>query len=416
MALWLRMRVRDDSGISLVEIMVSIVILGIALTAFAGTITSVLGNITQDEQFVRGNQVAADLVEESRAQAWDCIGLDSTAPGWTTTGAQGPMVEMDSGCTAQEVNLPEHAVTIDVQDYDVTREVAWVDDSAVPGATNYKRITVTLDWSVRGRDYTAGQESVRVPTPDEVPVASLSGTPTPTPTPTPTSCAGQIQSMTITPSSVAITPSGLTDEAIVVVATTCAGTTGVTLGGETAADSLSTRSMVATPAGSTTRWELSFPRGTPNFDEGVKTWRASASGNTVTQQITFYQQTTLPPVVITAVTPTPGNAWCVFDNGGSKDALRETVTLAVAVTGLTDGSSGTVSVRWTTAAGSTTASFNSTTGTWRATIPSTARFTGTTTTVYVTATRTVDNAQAAESATTVTINRVKSNVVACPAR
>lgn len=419
MATHWRSRLRDDDGISLVEIMVSIVILGIALTAFAGTITQALATITGDEQFVRGNQAAADLVEESRAQAWECIGLDDSAPGWTTTGANGPMVAMDTGCTAQPVNLPSHTVTVDGQAYDVTREVVWVDDAGVPGTENHKRITVTLDWTVRDRVYTATQESLRVPTPDEVAVVPL-GSPSPSPSPTPpptTACSGRILSMTISPANVAITPYGLTAEAISVVVETCPGTSGVTLAGVTSADQLTTRPMVANPTGSDTRWVVNLPKGTPNFIEGTKNWRALAQGSvpeaerTATRQIRFFRDNNLPAVIIVSSTVSP--SFCVNNNG---DLLRSS-TVTIVVENITQQSDGRVDIGFKKNE-AIPATFVSSDGvsrsTWRVTLNAPYRVGKNNVTMYVNAERLVDNARAAESQTNPSIAE-RSEASACPA-
>ncbi len=408
---------RDDDGISLVEIMVSIVILGVALTAFAGTITKALATITQDEQFVRGNQLAADLVEEVRAQPWYCVGLDATKPGWSATAPGGqPMARMENPapagqapCVSGSPHLGTATRMIDQQSYAVQREIVWIDDPAIPGTQDHKRVTVQLDWTVRGRAYSATQESLRTPSQLEVPVTGAAAPPPAT------NCSGQITAMSITPGSVAITASGLTDEAVVVVVETCSGTTGVTLRGAVATDQLSTRSMVAAPAGSTTRWELSFPRGTPNFTAGTKNWIALGSGTAplmdreVTRQIVFYNQAALPPVQILTVDGTP--QLCVESNG----RLRRPTTLTITVQGITSDA-GVVTARPDkgTAITAVFATATSTGSTWTLTIATGVDVgTNNKATIFVNATRNADNAKAAEVQPNLSVTSPNSNT-ACP--
>jgi Tfp pilus assembly protein PilV len=416
----IRERLHAEEGISLVEIMVSIVILGIALTAFAGTITSALGTIARDEQYVRANQVAADLVEEIRAQPWRCMGLDTTKPGWSSTGTGGatmvplPTTAPPAGqpaCTSGDAHAGTSVESVDGQQYAVRRQVVWVDDPAMAGAENHKRVVVTLDWTVRGRPYQTTQESLRVPRPtaDEVPVGNA-------PPPPPASCAGQVTGMSITPATVAITPSGLTDEAIVVVVETCAGTTGVTLAGMAAADDLSPRSMVASPTGSTTRWQLSFPVGTPNFSAGTKNWRATATGaaatagtNTAIRQITFYQQAALPPVRIVSVAFAP--SLCMSNQG----ILYRASTATITVEGIVNAqASVTLRPGPGTAQSAAFQAATATQSTWVLTLATGTDVGQNSVNIAVNAVRTADNQRAAEVQPDPTFTR-SNNAGSCPA-
>lgn len=386
--LWRRLRA-DDYGISLVEVLVSIVILGIALAAFAGTITSALATITSDEQVVRGNQLAADLVEDVRSLPWACIGFAATdsdyVPGPATV-----TVDTASGCTgAPPPRMTADTRTVDGQPYRVTRTIDWVDVADVPGTQNHKIITVSLDWTVRGNAYTTSTSSIRIPTTQEVPLDAVDTTCTP----------GSIARLSVTPTIVEIATSGQTNETISVVVDTCSPSSTVRLDAVTVGD------FLLTPINAEkTSWRIAMAVGTPNFQPGTLDWVVTATSTTsavpvtATQTMTFFYANTLPPLDVTAITPTA--ILCVNENGTDQQRLRNAVSVTITLEGMTAVSQGTVTLGWTSVNNTTPATLQSATATgstWRATIPVGTRFTDASTTLSAIAIRAADNASASET-------------------
>lgn len=384
--LWRRLRA-DDDGISLVEVMVSIVILGIALAAFAGTITSALATITSDEQVVRGNQLAADLVEEVRSLPWDCIGFQTTDSGYVA----GPQTaEVDGTCSGSTPpRMTADTRTVDGQAYRVTRSIDWVDVPDVAGTQNHKLITVSLDWTVRGNEYTTATSSIRVPTTREVPLDAVVETCTP----------GSITRLSVSPTIVEIATSGQTNERISVVVDTCSRSSTVVLDAVTVGGF----SLAATNP-ERTSWQVALAVGTPNFRPGTLDWVVTATSTTsavpvtATQKMTFFLASELSPLDVTAIIP--GAIFCVDSNGNDQERLRVDVPVTITVEGLTATSQGTVTLGWTSVNNTRPATFQSATATgstWRATIPAGTRFTGTSTTLSAIAIRAADNGSATET-------------------
>jgi Tfp pilus assembly protein PilV len=397
----------DDDGISLVEVLVGIVILGIALAAFAGTIISALAAITSDEQVVRGNQAAADTVEEVRSLPWECIGFAPGDPGYVATPTS---VEITADCSGPaRTNRPPatDTMTVDGQDYQVTRSITWVDAAGVAGTRNHKRVDVTLDWTVRGNAYSTSTSSIRVPTTAEVPVNDTSVACTP----------GRITRLSITPTIVEIASSGQTNETISVVVDTCSASSTVRLNAVTVGD------FPLSPINAErTSWRIVLAQGTPNFAPGTLDWVVTATpadsstADTARQTMTFFRASELVPLDVTAITQ--GRSFCVDDNGPDRDRLRIAVPITITVQGMTASNQGTVTLGWTSVNDSRPATFVSSTttsSTWTTTVPVGTRFTATSTTLSAIAIRAADNADATETLVSASPSFVRINQnTACP--
>lgn len=117
---------RAQSGYTLIEILISIVILGVgllALNAMQGTFATGSG---QSRSFTRAAQVASQQMEELRSADYDASEVrDTNSTGPTHKG-------------------PE-SVSFKGQDVSVSWTVEEI-------ATNTKSITVTADWNYKGQD------------------------------------------------------------------------------------------------------------------------------------------------------------------------------------------------------------------------------------------------------------------------
>lgn len=151
-----------EGGISLIEMLVAILILGVALAAFAGSMISSVRAVAQDQRLIVANALATEVVEEIQGLRWDDAAFfedEAVAQLGGTTFEGEDLVLMDDTRTAgSSVPLPVETIVRDGYEYTVTRAITWVDDDAdgLGGADStgdtqdYKRITVTLEWSVGG--------------------------------------------------------------------------------------------------------------------------------------------------------------------------------------------------------------------------------------------------------------------------
>lgn len=342
----MRQRLRDDDGISLVEVMVGMSIIMIALAAFASTLSQSLLVVTSDEQLVRANQLAAEQIEAARSAEFDCqgdpscihasgeLGFYEDDPGWTAAAPSDgePMVSLGAtrpfdGSDPAPGPLPQEAIQRDGITYDVRREIVWVDDAATAGTEDYKEVRVGLQWTVRGTPYSTGTSSVRYDTPD--PIASCT--------------PGTIVDFDISPDFVLISSSGNNLDAIVVTVETCTRASVVKL----TPDPLSQMNMVEVPGSGGTRWEVrNINDGNVQFLPQTYEWRVEMTsvdgGDSRTRDVVFHQESTAILTLQTiAVTPT---TFCLR-RSGSDHFLSAPAQVAVHLTGARSGDQ--VTVRWT---------------------------------------------------------------------
>lgn len=126
---WVHRRLRSDEGISLVEMLVSILLLGLVLAALGNTLFTSMAAARQNEGLTQATAVANEQLERLQAMQWGQ--LDPASP---------PVI-------------PD--VTRDGTTYDVTTEVAWV------SAPQYKRYAVKLDWVENNKPHTIRVEGRR---------------------------------------------------------------------------------------------------------------------------------------------------------------------------------------------------------------------------------------------------------------
>ena len=387
----LRGRLAQDDGISLVEILVSIVIMGVALAAFAATAIQSLTVITRDEQLVRANQLASDELEGLRALQWEAVGFYTSDPGYTATASDGAAtVTLGSTRPAGAGGLlPTQTITRDGIDYTVDVEIVWLDDpnspappASDPDPKDYKELRATLSWSVQGREFEVHQRSTRRPTLDEVALDAI-----------PDCVPGEIVDFDVSPSTVLLDSTGDLDEAISVTVTTCSASSTVTLAPSPRASS----TLSEVPGSGGTEWTATFPRGTGGFAPGSYGWDVTAhsshgaANDTVTVQ--FVENSTEVLAVLSLdVTP----SLCVHRN---QHRLHQAVAMTATVTGADP--SDPVLFSWTADAGSGTAGTGTDVGnghlSYTSVMPVNTRLVDGNTTITVSVTRQSDGLTVTES-------------------
>ena len=387
----LRLHLAEDDGISLVEILVSIVILGVALAAFAATAIQSLTTITRDEQYVRANQLASDELEGLRALQWDAVGFYANDPGYTATAGDGAQTVTLGSSRPPGAGglLPTQTITRDGIAYTVDVEIVWLDDpnspappAVDPDPKDYKELRTTLTWSVQGRDFEVHQRSTRRPTTDEVGLDAV-----------PDCVPGEITSFAVSPSTVRLDATGGLDDAISVVVTTCSESTTVTLDPSPRAP----MSLTEVPGSDGKEWTTgAFTVGTNGFSLGAHTWGVSAhsSHGTATESTTVeFVEASTQTLAVLSLDITPG--LCVKNN----DRLHRPTTLRATVTGaqMTDQ----LVFSWTAEAGSISAGPGTDLGggqaSFVATMPTSAKLEEGNTTITVTLTRRSDGLVVTES-------------------
>ncbi|HVM13827.1 MAG TPA: prepilin-type N-terminal cleavage/methylation domain-containing protein [Egibacteraceae bacterium] len=151
-------RLDGDAGISLVEMLVALLILGVAMTAMTSSVYAALASSRGAQDQVNASQRITEVVEDLLGRP-----LSQIAP-----------------ATQDGVTTPAYPpVTLRSVTYSVATQVRWVDDpcngSAVPAAgaadprRDYLRMQVSVSWTVGGTPRSLDTTMLRTPTSAEQP-------------------------------------------------------------------------------------------------------------------------------------------------------------------------------------------------------------------------------------------------------
>lgn len=141
---------RDEDGMSLVEILVALLLLGLVLSAMVGSIISGLASVQRANGQLGANQLANERMETLRTRDFATVAPTGSLTTATTT---------------------EATVTRNNISYTVSWTTTWVDspcNNAVVSPRDFLRLRVRVVWRNRtGADKTLDVESFRAPTPED---------------------------------------------------------------------------------------------------------------------------------------------------------------------------------------------------------------------------------------------------------
>lgn len=160
---WVRHRLRDDEGISLVEVLVSIMLVGLILAALGSTLTTSMASARQSEGLTHANALANQEFERLQGLEWPKLGLSSAAANYTSTAVFGSLtLHTVSNGTAPNDGLvlpatvtPVQTVTRAGRVYTIRRAVVWRCNQAAETSPSgcpanqprYKQYRVQVDWT-----------------------------------------------------------------------------------------------------------------------------------------------------------------------------------------------------------------------------------------------------------------------------
>lgn len=189
----LRRRFADDeAGVSLVEMLVAILILGIVLGAMAQSLTGSLFSVQGQERQVQATGQLQQSMEQVHGVAWENAGLCETVAttyfgGTTYTHQPGTPDEVTEDlvilddthatCAGTPLIVPTQTVTRQGVDYTVETVVSWTDDpnddvsGTDPNSTqDLKHVLVTVTWDHRGEARSVVNETYLAPNALEQPI------------------------------------------------------------------------------------------------------------------------------------------------------------------------------------------------------------------------------------------------------
>jgi prepilin-type N-terminal cleavage/methylation domain-containing protein len=403
-------RFDDEQGLTLVEMMVAILLLGIILSAAASVIIVSLTSVQRDEYRVRATQLGQEELERLRALEWGCVAFDATDPDYVATFDGNRTVDLDPAECGNPAIAPDpspRVVTVDGIDYTVVSHVYWIDDpeddpaaGSDPDPRDYKEFHVEVSWTLRGTNYSYENTTTRVPTVQEVPLEAAS-----------VPAGFEITALQVDPLIVSTPAASGTQQPITVTVETSLKATLVTL--QVAPPSTyGTVSLNDISGGNGTKWQLTIPTGSQKFPVGDHDFVVAATSglgaDTATQRVAF-AETTVTNVTVNAPVLDPAAPICVATDGRTHRA----VTVTVDVDGVTTSDS--VQIGWTSKNGITAASASGTTATgarFTGKIPAGHQFQHATTTVTVQARRISSNSVASGSFVVSTVKH--ANASNCP--
>lgn len=184
---------RDEAGMTLVEVMVAMLILTVVFSALASVLTTALHSLHGNENRVKANAVANELLEQLHQIDWADVGFSNSDHGYRDA------ANIDTGEPCSDLTVEACEATVTFEDngdpvpddprplplrdgaggagtelierdgtaYEVRTDITWVDDPSAAGAQDYKRFRITVRWSDLGVARSVTHSATRAPAPTE---------------------------------------------------------------------------------------------------------------------------------------------------------------------------------------------------------------------------------------------------------
>ena len=267
MSAWLRHRIAQEEGISLVEVLVSILLLGLVLMALGSTLTASMASARQDESQTHGVALATEQLENLQALHWSQVGFYSDAPGYRANPpGMGGLPTRSFGATPATPNLavPKPLATVDRDGRSYTVRT----DIVSQEVDKYLRFRVQVTWqdgtenrqaTLEGRRARRNRDAGQVPSVPPFRIEAFTINPDPV----------QLTSTGQTVANTSVDPSG---PGLIISVDTSLTATGVTV----TWPGMAAQTLSVVPNTDGKRWRAMFPPG-QTFPHGYTTFSATAT-------------------------------------------------------------------------------------------------------------------------------------------
>lgn len=146
MSAWVHRRLRQEEGISLIEMLVSILLVGLTLSALGSTLLTSMASARQSEGLTTGVAIAAEQIEKLQTLPWSAVGFYDTDPNYATPRTVGgqslPTVRLGSTPPSPRLALlPREVRPVGTRQYTITRDIVW------KTSPRYKWFRVRVSWN-----------------------------------------------------------------------------------------------------------------------------------------------------------------------------------------------------------------------------------------------------------------------------
>ena len=166
-------RANDQQGMTLVEVMIALVIIGFVFTALASVLATSMRSVRGQESMTQATGAINDILEEAQRVEYDEAVLCSTeaTAAFGATAFEGEdLVVSPHVCSEPDRVRAERQVDRDGRTYEVRTAITWADDDGdgtgaadVDSTQDIKRVVVDVSWTTDGRTRTARNMAYRAP-------------------------------------------------------------------------------------------------------------------------------------------------------------------------------------------------------------------------------------------------------------
>jgi prepilin-type N-terminal cleavage/methylation domain-containing protein len=153
---------RDDQGFTIIEVMVSLLLIAVGLAGISTVFMSSLKTSNITAHRVDATALAIRDIEGMRAIPYAELGFSASTPGYSSTFVDGSKTYDTVTVPYSQLSPTPTAVVYRGENFTLTRAIYWADRNRQPGST-YKMTTLLASWNDEVGTHTVRQDAVLYP-------------------------------------------------------------------------------------------------------------------------------------------------------------------------------------------------------------------------------------------------------------